>query len=300
MTRPDWIDSKAYPFTDQFVEIEGCRLHYVDEGSGPPLLLLHGNPTWSFTWRTVIGGLRDTFRCIALDYPGFGLSTAPPDFGFTPPELSRVVDRFVSQLDLTNMTIMGHDWGGPIGFRVATWQPDRVAAFIIGNTWAWPVTDERGARFFSGFLGGRIGGYLVLKRNFFVERIIPSGVKRTQMPPEAMKAYRGPFQTSESRRPIHVLPRHIIASTPFLAELERDLEKVRDLPALIVWPTKDRAFGDAARKRWEEKFPRHTTVLLEGAGHYIGEDAADEIVEAVRAWPDSPAKALGTPETPSP
>jgi haloalkane dehalogenase len=287
--RPDWIRSDDYPFTDQFVQLDGCRIHYVDEGTGPPLLLLHGNPTWSFTWRNVIKGLRDRFRCIALDYPGFGLSTAPDGFGFTPAELSQVVDRFVSHLDLRNATTLSHDWGGPIGFRVAANQPERFAAFVIGNTWAWPVDDERAARFFSGMLGGRIGGFLVLKRNMFVERMIPGGVRRTDLPDGAMDAYRGPFPDPASRTPVHVLPRHIIASTPFLAQLERDLEVLRDRPALIVWPTRDRAFGEHYRKRWEEKFPRHTTVLLEGAGHYIGEDAADEIVESIKAWPESPA-----------
>jgi haloalkane dehalogenase len=290
MTRPDWIDNDAYPFEDRFLDVDGAQLHYVDEGTGPPLLMLHGNPTWSFTWRDVIKGLRHRFRCIAPDYPGFGLSTAPPGYGFTPPELSRTIREFVGQLDLSDTTLLVQDWGGPIGFRVATWEPDRFAAFVIGNTWAWPVDDERKSRIFSRLLGGpRLGDYLVRNRNVFVERIVPGGVKRGKVSPEAMEAYRGPFPTPESRAPLHVLPRQIIAATPWLAELEKDLEKVRDRPALIVWPTKDQAFGDAALRRWEQIFPRHRTVLLEGAGHYIGEDAADEIVNAILEWPDAPA-----------
>jgi haloalkane dehalogenase len=287
--RPYWIDSKAYPFDDQYMEVDGCSIHYVDEGSGPPLLLVHGNPTWSYTWRNVILGLRDKFRCIAPDLPGFGLSTARSGFGFTPAEIADVMDAFVVRLDLQGATGMGHDWGGPVVFRVAANHPERFSAFVIGNTWAWPSTDDRAARIFSGLLGGRIGGFLVLKRNVFVERIIPGGVKRTEMPEGAMDAYRGPFPTPDSRTPIHVLPKHIIASTDWLASLEHDLQKLDDKPVLLVWPTKDRAFGDAYRERWEQKFPHHTTVLLEGAGHYIGEDAADEIVASIRAWPQSPA-----------
>ena len=99
-----------------------------------------------------------------------------------------------------------------------------------------------------------------------------------------MDAYRGPFPTPESRRPVHVFPREILASRPFLAEVERGLGKLGDRPALIVWPTKDPAFRTAERERWERLFPGHRTVMLEGAGHYIQEDAADEIVSAIRGW----------------
>jgi haloalkane dehalogenase len=100
-----------------------------------------------------------------------------------------------------------------------------------------------------------------------------------------MAAYRGPFPDPASRRPVHVLPREILRSRPFLAEVERRLPTVSDRPALILWPTADVAFRDAERRRWEQVFPHHHTVTLEGAGHYIQEDAADEIVTAIRDWP---------------
>jgi haloalkane dehalogenase len=103
-----------------------------------------------------------------------------------------------------------------------------------------------------------------------------------------MNAYRGPFPTPESRRPVHVFPREILASRPFLAEIEHGLPKLSDRPALIVWPTKDIAFREPERKRWEQAFPNHRTVILDGAGHYIQEDAADEIVTAIRDWQPSP------------
>jgi len=137
-------------------------------------------------------------------------------------------------------------------------------------------------------MGGPIGGYLILRRNAFVERIIPSNVKRRELPAEVMEAYRGPFPTPQSRRPMHVFPHEILGSRPFLAEIERALPALRDRPALIVWPTKDVAFRDRERARWEELFPNHRTVTLEGAGHYIQEDAPEEIVAAIRDWAPSP------------
>jgi haloalkane dehalogenase len=281
--RPSWIPEELYPFDSHYAEVDGATVHYVDEGSGPPLLLLHGNPTWSFLYRDIIKGLRDRYRCIAPDHPGFGLSRPAPGYGYTPAEHAAVLEKLLLELDLSDVTMMVQDWGGPIGFAVATRHADRFGAFVIGNTWAWPKSDP-GTQLFSRLLGGPIGGYLILKRNFFVEKIVPGNVKRTQLTAEVMDAYRGPFPTPESRRPLHVFPHEILASRPFLAEIEQSLPKLRQLPALIVWPTKDIAFKEPERKRWEQLFPDHRTVILEGAGHYIQEDAAEEIVNAINAW----------------
>jgi haloalkane dehalogenase len=281
--RPGWLSERLYPFESHFVKIDGHAVHYVEEGSGSPLLLLHGNPTWSFLYRELIKGLSDRYRCIAPDHPGFGLSRAAAGYRYTPAEHAGVLGHLVEQLDLSGVTMMVQDWGGPIGFAVATRQPDRFSAFVIGNTWAWPKSDP-GTQLFSRLMGGPIGGYLILQRNFFVERIIPSNVKRRKLGQDVMDAYRGPFPTPESRRPLHVFPREILASRPFLAEIERGLSRLSDRPALLVWPTKDIAFREPERKRWEQVFPNRRTVVLEGAGHYIQEDASEEIIAAVRAW----------------
>src|SRR5204863_3469774 len=120
--------------------------------------------------------------------------------------------------------------------------------------------------------------------NAFVERIVPGGVRRKKLPDEVMDAYRGPFPDTESRRPMHVLPHEILASRPWLGEIEKRLPSVADRPALIIWPTKDVAFRAGERRRWEELFADHRTVMLEGAGHYIQEDAPEEIVAAIRDW----------------
>ncbi len=179
--------------------------------------------------------------------------------------------------------MMVQDWGGPVGFAVATRHPGRFSAFVIGNTWAWPKGDP-GTQLFSRVLGGPIGGHLILQRNFFVEKILPGNVKRRKLAPEVMDQYRRPFPTAESRRPIHVLPREILGSRPFLAEVERGLPRLSDRPVLLVWPTKDIAFRETERRRWEQQFPRHRTVILENAGHYIQEDAPEEIAQAIRSW----------------
>src|SRR4051794_18099483 len=174
MERPGWVDSELYPFADHW----SGGLHYVDEGDGPPLLMLHGNPTWSFTWRDVIAGLRDRYRCIAPDLPGFGLSQAPGSgYGFTLSEHAEEIERLVVELDLHDATLLCQDWGGPIGFAVAGRQPECFTRFVIGNTWAWPMSDSRGARIFSFALGNPLGRWLIEHRNLFVERILPGGTR---------------------------------------------------------------------------------------------------------------------------
>ena len=252
---------------------------YIDEGEGPPLLLLHGNPTSSYLYRKVIAGLRDRFRCIAPSYPGFGGAAAPPGYGFTPVEHAAVLERLVVELDLRDATMMVQDWGGPIGFAVAGRHPERFSRFVIGNTWAWPKTDA-GTRMFSGFLGGPIGRQLILRRNFFATTVMRSSQKRKF----DVEPYARSFPTPESRIPTWVFPREIMGSRAFLRDVEQSLSRVTSRPALILWPDGDVAFRAPERERWESLFADHETVMLEGVGHYIQEEAPDEIVEAIRSW----------------
>jgi haloalkane dehalogenase len=125
--------------------------------------------------------------------------------------------------------------------------------------------------------------------------ILPGGVRRRTLPDAVMDAYRGPFPTPASRVPVAVLPREILRSSTFLAEVERRLQVLRDRPALLVWPTADVAFRAGERRRWEELFPDHRTVLIEGAGHYVQEDAPEEIVAAIRDWTAAPPASIIAP-----
>lgn len=282
--RPTWFPQALFPFESRWVEADGCRVHYIDEGSGPLLVMLHGNPTWSFLYRNIIRDLATQFRCVAFDYPGFGLSVAAPGYGFTPAEHSAVFERLLLTLDLRDATLMVQDWGGPVGLGVASRHPERFRALVIGNTWAWPVNEDPHFARFSRFMGGPIGGFLIRHFNAFVNVMIPMGVRRRKLPKDVMAAYRGPFSARSARMPTHVFPREILGSREFLAQVERGLGRLRHLPALIVWGDRDIAFRDTERRRFEEIFPTHHTVVLRGAGHYIQEDAPEEIVAAIREW----------------
>ncbi|MDP9006291.1 MAG: alpha/beta fold hydrolase [Actinomycetota bacterium] len=281
--RPNWLSAELFPFESRFLDLDGCRLHYIDEGRGPVLLLLHGNPTWSFLYRHLVARLRHRFRCVALDYPGFGLSSAPNDYGFTPAEHSSVVERFVVEVGLDSFTPLVHDWGGPIGLSVASRHPERVRALVLGNTFAWPLDGDRHFEWFSRLMGGAVGRLAIRRLNAFVNVVVPAGTRRRLSRPE-MAHYRGPFPTPDARLPTHVLAREIIASRDFLAEVEAGLARLAHLPALIAWGGSDFAFRDTERRRLEAVFPRHRSVVFEAARHYLQEDVPEELASTIEEW----------------
>jgi haloalkane dehalogenase len=283
VARPQWLDEELYPFQSRFMEIDGSRIHYVDEGRGPTLLLLHGNPTWSFLYRHIISRLSPRFRCVAVDYPGFGLSSPRPGYSFKPREHSAVLERFALALDLCDIGLMVQDWGGPIGLGFAGRHPERIRALIICNTWAWPAQGaSKKLELFSTIVGSSIGRFLILNFNAFVNLVVPLGISRHLTPAE-MRAYRGPFPTRASRLPTAIFPREILHSRDYLADVESNLVKLSHTPTLILWGDQDRAFRETERERFELVFPNHRTRILSGARHFVQEDAPEHICDELVA-----------------
>jgi haloalkane dehalogenase len=279
--RVDFTPSVAlYPFQSRWFESASGRIHYVDEGAGKPILMCHGNPTWSFLYRHVIRALRERFRCVAVDYPGFGLSDRTPGYGYTPAEHAAVVGELVRGLDLSEMIVMGHDWGGPIGTSVASSDPERVSGLVLGNTWFWPP--DRRSRIFSRVMSSPPLQWAILKRNFFVERVLPSGVSR-KLTDEEMEHYRRVQPIPEARVGVAEFPRQIVAATPWLAQLAQAVS--RELGAkrvLIAYPMRDVAFpAKDILPRMRETFSDAEVVELPQAKHYFVEDAPDEVARAI-------------------
>ncbi|WP_227997767.1 alpha/beta fold hydrolase [Nocardia australiensis] len=281
--RPEWVDDELFPFQSRFVAIDGHTIHYVDEGSGPTLLFLHGNPTWSFVYRDVIGALRDQFRCIALDYPGFGLSSARPDYRHLPEEHIKVVTSFVDALTLSKVTLVAHDWGGPIGLATVGQRPAVFERLVLTNTWGWPNGDPK-AHIAAHMMGGPVGRLLIRQLNLFVNATIPIGHRLRKPTAEEMDHYRKALATPDRREATAVLPRRITASRALLAEVEANLPNLASLPTLIIWGNADVVFGDKERRRWEQLFPDHHTVIIEGGGHFVQSDAPDRFAAAIRDW----------------
>jgi haloalkane dehalogenase len=234
-------------------------MHAVVDGpaDGPVLLLVHGNPTASDLYSGVVARLRDRVRCVAVDLVGFGATPAPEGFGFTPLEQALALERFVLDRDLRDVTLVAQDWGGPIGFAVAGWHPERFAAFVVANTWAWPMR-RPGAGTWSAWFRSPVGARAMQR----------FGARR--WPEARLDAVKG-------------LAAGVSGAAPFLAEVERGLDALRDRPALIAWGERDPVFGGAERRRFEQLFAEHRTVRLD-AGHFVPDGAAADLADAIGAW----------------
>jgi len=270
-----------YPFQSRWFETDGIRVHYVDEGTGRPILMCHGNPTWSFLYRKIIERLRGQFRCVAVDYPGFGLSDRPEGYGYTPAEQARIVGRLADHLGLDGFIVMGQDWGGPIGMSVASQRAGRVGGLVFMNTWFWR-TDRLAMQLFSRVMSTRPMQRRILERNFFVERLMPRSVSHP-LAAEVMEHYRRAQPTPEARWGVAEFPRQILASGAWLERLASQApQALGDKPVLLVWGMKDPGFGSRrVLGRWQRYFPAAEVVVLADANHFIQEDAADQIADAV-------------------
>jgi len=239
----------AYPFASHYVAVDGARLHYADEGEGPPVLMLHGNPTWSVLYRGLIEGLRPQYRCIAPDLAGFGLSVPPPGFSFRPEDHAKLVASLLDHLNLSGATLVAHDWGGPVGLGAAMMTEGRIARLCLGNTWAWPVNGDFHFEWFSKLMGGPIGRFGSERYASFVNLMMPSAMRRRKLSTQELDLYRAPFRELQPRRGMHVFPWEITASRDYLGRL-KDFVAVFRGPAVFVWPENDIAFRDKELARW--------------------------------------------------
>lgn len=281
---PPWLDRSIYPFESHWAEIDGARLHYVDEGQGPVLLMLHGNGSWSFGHRRIIPVLSKHFRCIAVDYAGFGLSKAAAGFSFKPAAHSALIEAFVDRLQLRELRLFVQDWGGPIGLGLATRRPELVHTLFICNTWAWPAQGTKHIERFAKFASGPIGRFLIMRLNFLTRVAVPNIAMSRKLGKAERAGYAGPYPTPDSRRPQTIFPREILASRDYLAGVEAGLAKLRDKPALIMWGDSDRGFRDGERRRMQRLLPQADAIILEHARHFVQEDAPDKLTAAMIAF----------------
>ncbi len=272
----------AFPFQSRFLDVGGARLHFVDEGAGPLLLLIHGNPSWSYLYRSIILALKGEFRCVALDLPGFGLSTPPPGFSFLPEDHARLTAALVDKLDLKDATLVANDWGGPIGLAAARETGGRITRLCLGNTWAWPVNGDLHFEWFSKLLGGPVGGLLAERYCVFINVIVPASMRRGKISADDLNALRAPFRGLQARRAMQVMPWAITGAGEWLKGLETYVAGFRGL-AHFIWPENDIAFREKELAHWRRLLPQATLVRIPKCGHLMWMDAPEDCAAALRA-----------------
>ncbi len=285
-SRPDW--TALFPYEPKTMALGGLRYAYVDEGQGETLLAVHGNPTWSFYWRNLIRDLAPRYRVVAVDHVGCGRSDKPDDY---PYRLEQHVDnlaRLVEQLDLRNVTLLAHDWGGPIGLGAALAHQDRFARFVVFNSAAFrsrrmpwrirvcrtPILGRIAVQGFNGFARAALRMATACPQRFT---------------PEVRAGMLAPYDTWSHRRAIYefvadipMSPAHPSYQT--LTDIETRLSQLADRPWMFVWGMRDWCFTPEFLDRFLEFVPDAEVHRIADAGHYVVEDAHEQIVPLLRAF----------------
>ncbi len=269
-----------YPFASRWLEVPEGDLHYVDEGEGRPILLMHGNPTWSFLNRKLIVALRRRgFRCIAVDLLGYGLSSMSAGEGLSAKRHGALVASLLSSLDLRELIVVGQDWGGPIGLSAACQVADRVRGVVLGQTFAFPV-DSFFMRLVARVLNSAWGQRQMLGERF-VRRVVKS-LLRTSLSDAELGHYALPFPTPASRRPLLVLPRELRDAGPWLETLEAEVrQQLGTRKALLLHGGFGERLLGATTNRFSTMFPNHVIEPLGNAGHYFQEDAPEWLADRI-------------------
>jgi len=276
-----------YPFTSNFCNLSvGHRLHYIDEGDGSPVVMLHGNPTWSFYYRNLVRGLKPRHRCIVPDHLGCGLSDKPQHASYRLEQhIMNLEELLFAHLKLTTFSLILHDWGGAIGMGLAVRHPERIARITVLNTAAfmlpycpWRIRLCR----IPGFGALAVRGF-----NAFARGAQVMAIKGRRLSPSVRAGYLAPYDSWRNRIALHrfvqdipLHPRHPTWAT--IAELEARLPILQDKPMMICWGGRDFCFNDRFLDVWRQKFPQAEVHRFADAGHYILEDAGEQILPLIQ------------------
>lgn len=286
MQVPNWLDRSAWPYAPRLAAVAEGRLHYVAEGTGVPVVLVHGTPTWSFEWRHVIAGLRDRTQVLALDHLGFGLSDRPADAGYRPEDHARRFREWMAHVRPSGpLHLVVHDFGGPIALDWALDHQERLASVTVLNSWMWSFEDDAAMRRKARLAGGALGRFLYRRFNASQRLIMPSAYgDRRKLTPAIHRQYLAPFPDADSReRVLFALAQSLLGSSRFFDRLWQRRDRLADTPLHLVWGMKDSAFPPYFLGRWQQAFPHAQTTALPTAGHWPHEEAPDTVVAALRA-----------------
>jgi pimeloyl-ACP methyl ester carboxylesterase len=277
-----------YSFPSNYLELDGGRLHYIDEGAGPVIVMVHGNPTWSYYFRHLISLLRENYRIIAVDHMGCGLSDKPQDYSYCLAQHIDNLECLLTHLQIDRFSLVVHDWGGAIGIGCAVNHISKIDKIVVMNTAAFrstriplriqlcrlPVVGEILVRMFNGFAWP--AKFMAVKK---------------KMVPAVANAFLAPYNSWKNRvavysfvRDIPLEPTHRSYTT--LVDIEKKLPLLRDsaIPLLIIWGGADFCFNDVFFEEWTNRFPDAEKHYFPDGGHYILEDKLPEIILILKSF----------------
>jgi haloalkane dehalogenase len=282
---PEWVDREEFPFVVHTFDAPEGRLAYVDEGRGPVLLFLHGNPSWSFLYRHIIRGLSKDYRCIGLDHLGFGLSEKPPKADYTPSGHVRRLEAFIDHLGLDRLTIVAHDFGGPIGIAWAEDHPEQVESLVLFNTWLWSLNRNAEAvelfKVFDHWINRFYYAQLRASPKFFLPILVADADKMSK---HVLEQYMFPWKEHKSRSGPYTLARHLVRSSNWFEHLWACRHALEDVPVLLLWGQNDEISGEEGLRRFETAFPFSRAVRLPDTGNFVPQDASKRTLVEIRGF----------------
>lgn len=286
MPTPAWLNPQLFPFESRFVEIDGHQIHYIDEGTGPVLLFSHGTPEWSFGWRELVQGLRGSFRCIAPDLLGMGLSDKPAQADYSCMAHSERLGKFIEKLGLRSYSIIANDFGLSIALGQAIFHPDRVEKICLFNGWMWRLDTDphyaRPARMMKSWLGR----LLYLQFNFPVKVVMPAafGNRKKYLTREVHRHYKMALPDAASRVAAYAFSAELLNANDWWAQLWEQRSRLQGKIGLIFWGMKDTFVPTYELEKWIQAFPEARVVRCPEAGHFVQEECAAEMLDALRPY----------------
>lgn len=286
------IPEHLFPFDENWLDLDGLRLHYLDEGSGEGVVAVHGNPTWSFYYRDLVGSLRNRYRVIVPDHMGCGLSDKPGDDRYDYTLERRLSDfgRLMDHLDLVDFNLVVHDWGGMIGLAWAVYNPERIRRLVILNTAAFHLPKSKSFPWQLWMVRDTpLGPLMVRGLNGFARGATHMACTRKKLSKEVRDAYCAPYDSWDDRiatlRFVQDIP--LCASDPgyeIVTDTAARLDVFRDRPVLVAWGDKDFVFDHNFLAEWQRIYPHADVHRFPDCGHYILEDASDEVIPLIQRF----------------
>jgi len=288
------LDS-LFPFKRNYLDLNGQQYHYLNEGSGEPVVMVHGNPSWSFYYRNLVSALSQQFQCIVPDHIGCGLSDKPTDkdYDYTLEQRINDLETLLEHLDIKqNITLVVHDWGGMIGMGYAARYPERIKRLVILNTAAFNLpTPKKFPLPLWICRNTYLGTVLVRGFNAFSSIASYVGVKRKAMPKAIRQAYVLPFNSWKNRistlrfvQDIPLLPHH--KNYQLIENIDHNLQRFQAIPTIICWGLQDFVFDKHFLDVWKQKMPHAQIHEFPDCGHYILEDASNEVINHIQDFMD--------------
>ncbi|MBN9502601.1 MAG: hypothetical protein BGO01_17625 [Armatimonadetes bacterium 55-13] len=286
-SKAEWLDQAEYPFESRYVQVDGGRMHYVDEGQGEPIVFVHGFPTWSFMWRGLIRDLSVKHRCIAMDHIGFGLSDKPEHWSYTPEAHARNYRKLLEHLGIGRFSLVVHDLGGPIALAHAVEHPEKIARISAVNSFMWSVKNDPLFVKFDHKVNGPMGKMALTTTPLGLNKMLHDMVEQKQkVNSRIFPQYSGPYAKASDRQGPYGLAKGYVGSSQWLYDIWAHREALAGIPLQVIWAMKDSLFTNEHLDKWRHNWPNAEIVTFPDCGRLVVEECAKEYEAAVYMFMD--------------